>query len=54
MVFGFLVFPDLEELDLVGPWEMISIYYPSGINYGTFHQDADAPKYLRKVMSAED
>ncbi len=25
MVFGFLWFPDLEELDLVGPWEMIGI-----------------------------
>jgi transcriptional regulator GlxA family with amidase domain len=24
--FGFLVFPDLEELDLVGPWEMISVW----------------------------
>jgi hypothetical protein len=26
MNFGFLLFEDLEELDLVGPWEMISIY----------------------------
>jgi transcriptional regulator GlxA family with amidase domain len=25
-IFGFLVFPDLEELDLVGPWEMISTW----------------------------
>jgi transcriptional regulator GlxA family with amidase domain len=24
--FGFLVFPGLEELDLVGPWEMISMW----------------------------
>ena len=24
--FGFLMFPDLEELDLVGPWEMFSIW----------------------------
>lgn len=24
--FGFLLFPDLEELDLVGPWEMFSIW----------------------------
>lgn len=24
--FGFLLFPDLEELDLVGPWEMISLW----------------------------
>lgn len=26
MIFGFLLFPDLEELDLVGPWEMISVW----------------------------
>jgi hypothetical protein len=25
MNFGFLLFPDLEELDLVGPWEMVAI-----------------------------
>lgn len=26
MNFGFLLFPDLEELDLVGPWEMIGVW----------------------------
>ena len=26
MIFGFLLFPDMEELDLVGPWEMISMW----------------------------
>ena len=26
MKFGFLVFPGMEELDLVGPWEMISLW----------------------------
>ena len=26
MIFGFLLFPDLEELDLVGPWEMIAMW----------------------------
>ncbi len=26
MVFGFLLFPDLEELDLVGPWELIAMW----------------------------
>ena len=26
MNFGFLAFPGLEELDLVGPWEMISVW----------------------------
>jgi len=26
MVFGFLLFPGLEELDLVGPWEMVGMW----------------------------
>ena len=26
MNFGFLVFPNLEELDLVGPWEMVAMW----------------------------
>jgi transcriptional regulator GlxA family with amidase domain len=26
MIFGFLIFHGLEELDLVGPWEMISLW----------------------------
>ena len=26
MNFGFLIFPGLEELDLIGPWEMISLW----------------------------
>ena len=26
MIFGFLIFPGLEELDLIGPWEMISLW----------------------------
>jgi transcriptional regulator GlxA family with amidase domain len=26
MNFGFLIFPDLEELDLIGPWEMIGMW----------------------------
>jgi transcriptional regulator GlxA family with amidase domain len=25
-VFGFLIYPDLEELDLAGPWEMITLW----------------------------
>jgi transcriptional regulator GlxA family with amidase domain len=29
MNFGFLIFPGLEELDLVGPWEMISMWSKS-------------------------
>jgi transcriptional regulator GlxA family with amidase domain len=27
MIFGFLIFPDLEELDFVGPWEMIGMWH---------------------------
>jgi transcriptional regulator GlxA family with amidase domain len=27
--FGFLIFPGLEELDLIGPWEMISLWSKS-------------------------
>ena len=26
MNFGFLLFPDLEELDLVGPWEIVNVW----------------------------
>ena len=26
MNFGFLVFPDLEELELIGPWEMVGMW----------------------------
>jgi len=26
MNFGFLAFPDLEELDLIGPWEMVGMW----------------------------
>jgi len=26
MNFGFLIFPGMEELDLVGPWEKISLW----------------------------
>jgi transcriptional regulator GlxA family with amidase domain len=30
MNFGFLVFPDLEELDFVGPWEMVGMWSKIG------------------------
>ena len=33
--FGFLLFPGLEELDLVGPWEMISLWSKSLQGPGT-------------------
>lgn len=26
MNFGFLIFPGLEKLDLIGPWEMIPLW----------------------------
>ncbi len=26
MIFGFLVFPDMEELDFAGPWEIIGVW----------------------------
>jgi hypothetical protein len=26
MNFGFLLFPDVEELDFTGPWEMIGMW----------------------------
>ena len=26
MTFGFLIFPDVEELDFVGPWEIIGTW----------------------------
>ena len=35
MNFGFLIFPGLEELDLVGPWEMISLWGKSLQGPGT-------------------
>ena len=59
MIFGFLLFPDLEELDLAlafieheagegtaGSVQSFAEYYPSGKNYGTFHRDPKAPGYL--------
>jgi transcriptional regulator GlxA family with amidase domain len=30
MNFGFVLFPDLEELDLVGPWEMVAMWARTG------------------------
>lgn len=39
MNFGFLIFPNLEELDLVGPWEMI----------GRWSKDAQGPEHCLMV-----
>jgi transcriptional regulator GlxA family with amidase domain len=45
MVFGFLLFPDLEELDLVGPWEMISMWskYAGGPDKCVMIAETEAP-----------
>ena len=61
MNFGFLLLHDLEELDLIGPWEMFNVwsqmengpeqfymeYYPNNIRYGQAHLSEKAPKYLK-------
>ena len=44
MVFGFLLFPDLEELDLVGPWEMVAMW----------GQYADGPEKCLMIAETED
>ena len=44
MIFGFLLFPDLEELDLVGPWEMISMW----------SQYADGPEKCLMIAESEE
>jgi transcriptional regulator GlxA family with amidase domain len=45
MNFGFLIFNDMEELDLVGPWEMISIWskYGKGPENCLMIAQTDAP-----------
>ncbi len=45
MVFGFLLFPELEELDLVGPWEMISMWskYAEGPEKCLMVAETEAP-----------
>ena len=45
MVFGFLLFPGLEELDLVGPWEMISMWskYAGGPEKCVMIAETEAP-----------
>ena len=44
MIFGFLLFPDLEELDLVGPWEMISMW----------SQYADGPEKCLMIAETDE
>jgi transcriptional regulator GlxA family with amidase domain len=45
MIFGFLLFPDLEELDLVGPWEMVAMWsqYADGPEKCLMIADTKAP-----------
>lgn len=53
--FGFLLFTGLEELDLVGPWEMISLW---GENFGgpkeifTVSQDGNPVKCAKGLQIA--
>src|SRR6185437_14429538 len=54
--FGFLIFNDLEELDLVGPWEMISLW---GKNYNgpdvfTVSQNGGLIKCAKKLIINSD
>ena len=45
MIFGFLLFPDLEELDLVGPWDMVAMWgqYADGPGKCLMIADTKAP-----------
>jgi transcriptional regulator GlxA family with amidase domain len=44
MIFGFLLFPDLEELDLVGPWELVAMW----------SQYSDGPEKCLMIAETED
>jgi hypothetical protein len=56
MNFGFLIFPGMEELDLVGPWEIISLWskFAQGPEKRLMVAEnlgpliPQAPEYLRK------
>ena len=53
MIFGFLIFPGLEELDLVGPWEMISFWskYANGPENCLMVAQSPEPVICAKGMS---
>jgi len=53
MVFGFLLFHGLEELDLVGPWEMAGMWskYGSGPEHLLMIAEKKAPVLCSKCMS---
>ena len=40
MNFGFLLFPDVEELDFIGPWEIVGMW---STRYGKAHLTSEAP-----------
>jgi transcriptional regulator GlxA family with amidase domain len=53
MNFGFLIFPGLEELDLVGPWEMTSLWgqLPQGPKTRLLVAQTSEPVVCAKGMS---
>ena len=53
MIFGFLIFPGLEELDLVGPWEMVSSWskYAHGPDSCIMVAEKPEPVICAKGMS---
>ncbi|AKB50701.1 Transcriptional regulator, AraC family [Methanosarcina barkeri str. Wiesmoor] len=53
MNFGFLIYPGLEELDLVGPWEIISLWskFAQGPNKCFMVAENPAPVICSKGMS---
>ncbi len=55
--FGFLLYPDLEELDLVGPWEMIttwSQYFNGPQEVLTVSQDGELVNCAKGLRIASD
>jgi putative intracellular protease/amidase len=53
MHFGFLVFPEVEELDFIGPWEMVGMW---GLCFGgpesrLIIAESDGPLLCAKGLS---
>jgi hypothetical protein len=53
MNFGFLIFPELEELDLVWPWEIISLWskFAKGPEKCLMVTENPGPVICQKVIS---
>lgn len=53
MNFGFLIFPGMEELDLVGPWEMVTMWskYAQGPEACLMVAQESSPVHSAKGMS---